>query len=222
MRHDSLVRTLPCYELETEARVLGVWPVAGIDEAGRGPLAGPVVAAAVILDPDRIPDGIADSKMLTPERRAALYDEIRATATVATAVGDVALIDSINILQATLVTMARAVAALATVPRLALVDGNQLPKLDCPCRPVVGGDGSCLSIAAASIVAKVTRDRIMERLAEEYPQFGFQNHKGYSTPEHFAALREHGPTPHHRRSFAPVRLALEGRADMVSEVLISN
>lgn len=183
--------------------------IVGIDEAGRGPLAGPVVAAAVILDVKRLPDGIDDSKSLTRARREALLDAISATAHVGVGIASATEIDEINILQATFLAMRRAVDGLPVRPALALVDGNRAPKLSIPCQTVVQGDATCLSIAAASIVAKVTRDRIMEQLAREHPAFGWERNAGYGTAEHMAALREFGPTAHHRHSFAPVRAALE-------------
>ena len=183
-------------------------PVAGIDEAGRGPWAGPVVAAAVILPADRAPDGIDDSKRLSRERRAELYERIRASATVGVGEASVDEIDALNVLQATMVAMRRAVEALGTRPSCALVDGNRLPDLACPARAVIGGDSRLLSIAAASIVAKETRDRIMRQLARLHPGYGWERNAGYGTPEHARALDALGPTPHHRRSFRPVREAV--------------
>jgi ribonuclease HII len=182
----------------------GLMPVAGCDEAGRGPLAGPVVAAAVILDPTRIPKGLDASKKLTPEQREKLYGKICATAEVAIAFGSTARIDRDNILRASLWALARAVAALPTNPRLVFVDGRDPIDCGCDCEAVVSGDALVLSIAAASIVAKVTRDRLMMRLGLAHPGYGFERHMGYSVPEHFAALDRLGPTIHHRRSFAPV------------------
>jgi ribonuclease HII len=196
------------FDLEASELALGRGPVAGIDEAGRGPWAGPVVAAAVILDARAITPGIADSKALTPEAREHLHERIMATAAVGIGIADVARIDRDNILGATMWAMAEAVAALPTRPRLALVDGNRAPRLRCETRAIVSGDALCLSIAAASIVAKVTRDRIMCELGLAYPAYGFERHKGYGTPEHKTALERHGPTGHHRRSFRPVQLAL--------------
>ena len=183
-------------------------PVAGIDEAGRGPWAGPVVAAAVILPAGRAPDGIDDSKRLSRERRAELYERIRAAATVGVGEASVGEIDALNVLQATMVAMRRAVEALGTRPSHALVDGNRLPDLACPARAVIGGDSRSLSIAAASIVAKETRDRIMRRLARLHPGYGWERNAGYGTREHARALDALGPTPHHRRSFRPVREAV--------------
>lgn len=184
--------------------------VAGVDEAGRGPLAGPVVAAAVILDELQPIRGLADSKKLSPKRRLALYDEIRAKALCCSiAEASVEEIDRLNILQATLLAMARAVQGLRLKPRLTLVDGNRLPALDMPARAIVAGDALVPAISAASILAKVQRDQWCERIAADYPQYGFAAHKGYGTAAHLAALRAHGPCEHHRRSFAPVAQLLE-------------
>ena len=197
------------FELEAVELEIHGGPVAGVDEAGRGPLAGPVVAAAVILDPDNIPDGIADSKILEADVRRTLYREILAAARVGIGIAGVQRIDSENILNASLWAMADAVAELSCKPRLVLVDGNKVPpRLACASRAIVKGDAKCLSIAAASIVAKVTRDTIMIELARTYPGYGFERHKGYGTAEHHAAIERHGVTPHHRRSFRPVQLAL--------------
>ena len=184
--------------------------VAGVDEAGRGPLAGPVVAAAVILDDlQRIP-GLADSKVLTPKKRERLFDEIRAKALACCiAEASVEEIDRLNILQATLLAMRRAVEGLRLVPHRVLVDGNRLPELRMPARAIVRGDALVAVISAASILAKVHRDRACLALHEAHPQYGFAGHKGYPTPAHLAALREHGACPQHRRSFAPVRAVLE-------------
>lgn len=183
--------------------------VAGVDEAGRGPLAGPVVAAAVILDEQQPIRGLADSKALTPARRERLDAEIRAKALcVAIAEASVEEIDRLNILAATMLAMQRAVAALRLVPLQVLVDGNRSPTLPMPVQAVVRGDARVAAIAAASILAKVHRDRLCAALHLAYPQYGFDGHKGYPTPEHLAALREHGPCSAHRRSFGPVRLAL--------------
>jgi ribonuclease HII len=177
----------------------------GVDEAGRGPLAGPVVAAAVILDPTRPIDGLDDSKKLSAKRRVALTAEIRTKAlSWAIAEASVEEIDRINILQASLLAMRRAVDGLARRPERALIDGNKCPPLDCPAEAIVGGDGKVASIAAASILAKTARDAGMLALHAIYPVYGFDRHKGYPTVSHLKALREHGPTPAHRRSFAPV------------------
>lgn len=185
-----------------------LWPeglVCGVDEAGRGPLAGPVVAAAVILDPARPVEGLNDSKKLTARRRDALAVEIREKA-VAWAVAEASVeeIDAINILQASLLAMQRAVAALQPRPASALIDGNRCPRLDCPASAVVGGDGKIAQIAAASILAKTVRDAGMLELHARYPGYGFDRHKGYPSPLHLKALREHGVSPVHRRTFAPV------------------
>ncbi len=183
-------------------------PVAGIDEAGRGPWAGPVVAAAVILG-RRAPAGIDDSKRLSRPRREALFAALGECARIGVGVASVAEIDRLNVLAATLLAMRRAVGALDVAPAHALVDGNRLPDLPCAATAVIGGDRRSLSIAAASIVAKVTRDRLMARLARRHPGFGWERNAGYGTPEHRAALARLGVTPHHRRSFAPVARLLE-------------
>ena len=198
----------PTFELEAIELEISGGPIAGVDEAGRGPLAGPVVAAAVVLDPSSIPAGIADGKTLDATERRCIYQAIMATARVGVGVADVNRIDTDNILNASLWAMAQAVARLECPPRLVLVDGNKTPYLDCATRAIAQGDAKCLSIAAASIVAKVTRDAIMAELAHLYPLYGFDRHKGYGTREHHAAIARHGVTPHHRRSFRPVQLAL--------------
>jgi len=209
----------PTFRRERAAMKRGQVPVAGCDEAGRGPLAGPVVAAAVILDPSRIPKGLDDSKKLSPEQREKLYPKICARAEVAIAIGSAARIDRDNIRQASLWALARAVAALPTKPRLVLVDGRDRIAVACECEAVIGGDALVLSIAAASIVAKVTRDRLMIQLGLAHPGYGFERHMGYSVPEHFAALARLGPTVHHRRSFAPVAacFAEAAEADRLAE-----
>lgn len=187
--------------------------VAGVDEAGRGPLAGPVVAAAVILDELHPIKGLADSKQLSAARRAALYDEIRAKALCCSvAEASVQEIDALNILQATMLAMRRAVQGLRLKPAKVLVDGNRLPPLDVLAEAIVQGDAKVQAISAASILAKVTRDRQLEALHAQHPQYGFDRHKGYGTAQHLAALREHGPLPAHRRSFAPVAEALREHA----------
>ncbi|HEX6611779.1 MAG TPA: ribonuclease HII [Hyphomicrobiaceae bacterium] len=196
------------FELEGIELKLAGGPVAGIDEAGRGPWAGPVVAAAVILDPTRIPAGIDDSKALEPDDREAIYARLIAVAEIGVGIADVRRIDRDNILNATMWAMAQAMRKLQSKPRLALIDGNRAPDLRCQTRTVVGGDAKCLSIAAASIIAKVTRDRLMIALGQELPNYGFERHKGYGTPEHQTAIGRHGVTPHHRRSFRPVQMAL--------------
>lgn len=195
----------------------GLAPVAGADEVGRGPLAGPVVAAAVILDPARVPEGLNDSKKLTAARREALYLEICASAHVAVSLAPPERIDRDNIRQATLWALANAVRGLPVKPVFVLVDGNDPPVLPCQVEAIVGGDGLIASIAAASIVAKVTRDRLMMRLGAAFPSYGFERHMGYGTAEHGAALRAHGPCPHHRRSFAPVRAQQLGLFDTPGE-----
>jgi len=186
--------------------------MAGVDEAGRGPLAGPVVAAAVILDDTKRILGLADSKVLTPLVRDKLYDKIRDKALCcAVGVASVAEIDELNIFHATMLAMRRAVEGLRLKPVKVLVDGNRLPKLDVLSEAIVGGDAKVRSISAASIIAKVTRDRMLAELHEQFPQYGFAAHKGYGTPEHLEALRAHGPCVHHRKHFAPVaaQFALE-------------
>jgi len=197
----------PTFRRERAAMRRGLVPVAGCDEAGRGPLAGPVVAAAVILDPRRIPRGIDDSKKLSFERREKLYARICATAQVGLAFGSRARIDRDNIRLASLWALARAVAALPVRPRLVLVDGIDRIDAGCDCEAVISGDALVLSIAAASIVAKVVRDRLMMRVGAAHPGYGFERHMGYAVPEHAAALARLGPTVHHRRSFAPVAAA---------------
>ncbi len=190
--------------------------VAGVDEAGRGPWAGPVVAAAVMFDEDGPPPAlgarITDSKQCSAAQRAALHPEILACASAAVGIASVAEIDCINILQASLLAMRRAVARLDPAPSLALVDGNQAPLLPCPVRTVVGGDRRSLSIAAASIIAKVTRDRLMARLAAHHPGYGWERNAGYGTAAHRSGLARLGPTPHHRRSFRPIRELLDDSA----------
>ena len=182
--------------------------VAGIDEAGRGPWAGPVVAAAVVLERVRLPPdlaaGLDDSKKLSAKQREALFEGIARHAAVGVGAADVGEIDALNILAATLLAMRRAVDALPLAPDFALVDGTHAPQLDCPARCIIRGDASSCSIAAASIVAKVTRDRAMAVLAGECPGYGWERNAGYGTPQHAGALEELGVTRHHRRSFAPV------------------
>ena len=192
-----------------------LWPadsaglLAGVDEAGRGPLAGPVVAAAVILDDLQPIAGLADSKKLTARQRDRLYDEIRAKALCCCiAEASVEEIDEINILQATMLAMRRAVEGLRLKPAMVQVDGNRVPVLSVPAQAIVKGDAKVQAISAASILAKVHRDRWCAQLHEAYPQYGFNGHKGYPTAEHVAAIRAHGVTPAHRRSFGPVKVAL--------------
>ena len=204
-------------DFRIERRCTGL--ICGVDEAGRGPLAGPVVAAAVVLDPRRFPkslrDGLDDSKVLSSEQRETCYRALRrcadrGTARIAVAAASVPEIDRINILRAALLAMARAVSGLGVRPDMALVDGNIAPPLGCAVQTVVKGDALSFSIAAASVIAKVTRDRIMRSLAPRYPVYRWETNVGYATLDHGEAIRRFGVTRHHRRSFAPVRLALAG------------
>src|SRR3569832_1955035 len=200
-----------------ESRVLkriGIGPVAGVDEAGRGPLAGPVVAAAVILQKGKVPKGLNDSKQLDAETREELFSAIMFIA-IAVGVGEATVdeFDLINIRQATHQAMARAVRALQFQPAFALVDGNDAPALPCPCDTIIDGDAKSVSIAAASIIAKVTRDRMMAKLHEVHPHYGWASNKGYGTPEHLSALSQHGPCAPPRRSFAPVHSLLYGASE---------
>lgn len=199
----------PSFRLETAMANRHGGGVAGIDEAGRGPWAGPVVAAAVILDPDRIPAGLNDSKLLSEQTRERLFVEVASQAQIAVGIAEVGQIDRDNILQATLWAMAAALRALPSSPAAALIDGNRLPPLPCPAEAVIKGDARSLSIAAASIVAKVTRDRLMRQLASDFPGYGWERNKGYGTQEHRSAIAELGVTPQHRRSFAPIRDAMQ-------------
>ena len=199
---------LRAHQLRCIVNVSGL--MAGVDEVGRGPLAGPVVAAAVILDETRTIRGLNDSKLLAAEERERLDHEIRRKAICfCVASASVAEIDTINILRAALLAMRRAVEGLAQQPQIVLVDGNQRPELTMAVRTVVGGDAKVRAISAASIIAKVHRDRLCMQLHDQHPQYGFDSHKGYSTPEHLSALQVHGACPHHRRSFAPVRSVLD-------------
>lgn len=194
---------------ERKARALGHRHIAGVDEVGRGPLAGPVVAAAVMLDPALVPEGLNDSKRLTARARTRLFEEILAGCAVGIGEASVAEIDRHNILRASHLAMIRALAALPGGADFALIDGNMIPQgITLPARAVVGGDHLSLSIAAASIVAKVTRDRIMVDLAQQHPGYGWEKNAGYPTAQHRGALAELGVTPHHRRSFAPVHKIL--------------
>jgi ribonuclease HII len=195
----------PDFTFETAALARGFLAVVGVDEVGRGPLAGPVTAAAVLLDPARIPPGLNDSKTLTAARRDALFAAIMDMAEVSVAHASVEEIDSLNILRASHLAMERAVTGLVTNADHALIDGNMIPRnLSCSAEAVVKGDARCLSIAAASIIAKVTRDRIMVDLAQQHPGYGWEVNAGYPTPAHLRALLDFGITPHHRRSFKPV------------------
>ncbi len=195
----------PDFSFETAARARGLRRIAGVDEVGRGPLAGPVVAAAVVLDPDNIPDGLNDSKKLTANRRAALYEQLMGCADVSIAESTVAEIDEHNILRASHIAMVRAVAGLKSVPDHVLIDGNMTPRdLTLSSETIVKGDACSLSIAAASIVAKLWRDEHMVALAQQYPQYGWEKNAGYPTAQHKLGLLEFGVSPHHRRSFKPI------------------
>jgi ribonuclease HII len=199
---------LPHFRHEKEVLAEGL-TVCGIDEAGRGPWAGPVIAAAVILDPHHIPSGLNDSKKLTEAKREALFPTIMQSARVGVGAASAEEIDEINILQATYLAMSRAVAALDPQPAFALVDGNRAPPLSIRVQTIIEGDTISLSIAAASIVAKVTRDRVMHEIEALHPGYGFSSHKGYGTPAHAEALQRLGPCPFHRRSFSPVFALLD-------------
>jgi ribonuclease HII len=195
-------------ERELSARAQGYACIAGLDEVGRGPLAGPVVSAAVVLDLGNVPQGLADSKALTAQKREALFAEILATSKVGLASVSHAEIDTINIRQASLLAMCRALAALPCTPDMAFVDGNDPPRLPCATEAVIKGDSSIASIAAASIVAKVVRDRMMARLGKAFPAYGFASNAGYSTKAHLQVLSSDGPCPFHRLSFAPLKQGL--------------
>lgn len=203
--HGHMMRTRPNFSFETAAFARGHQIVAGVDEVGRGPLAGPVVAAAVCLNADAVPDGLDDSKRLTETARLRLHDLLLNCAEIGIGIASVAEIDSINILRASHLAMTRALDALPRQPALALIDGNLLPRdIRMAAEALVKGDARCLSIAAASIVAKVTRDRLMVDLAQQHPGYGWERNAGYPTPEHLEALKNLGVSPHHRRSFRPV------------------
>jgi ribonuclease HII len=204
----------PSYSRERALLVSGLFRIAGCDEAGRGPLAGPVVAAAVVLNPKRIPKGLNDSKKLTKARREELHDAIMEHAMVAVASASPARIERDNILRASLWALASAVRALPEPACHALVDGKDRIAVDCGCDAVIGGDAKVASIAAASIVAKVVRDRLMTALADTHPEYGFERHVGYGTPQHMTALKRFGPTPHHRRGFAPIAALLASSIDL--------
>jgi ribonuclease HII len=200
-----MTRTLPDFATEASAIAGGARLVAGLDEVGRGPWAGPVVAAAVVLDPETIPEGLDDSKRLTAVRREVLYGLLVGCASVGVGQASVAEIETMNILQASHLAMRRAVAALAERPATALVDGGRVPPgLPCPARAIIDGDAQVVSIAAASIVAKVVRDRIMVALSQQFPGYGWERNMGYGTADHAAGLARLGVTPHHRRSFRPI------------------
>lgn len=205
---------LPSWDAEAElAGCKGKGLIAGVDEAGRGPWAGPVVAAAVMFRADDRPEGLNDSKKLKPAHREALYDQIRERAIVGVSIISVEEIDRINILKATMTAMRRAVEQLSEPVGTVLVDGNRCPEIPYKTVAVVKGDARCPSIAAASIIAKVTRDRLMIALDEAYPEYGWCNNKGYGTRDHSDAIARFGITPHHRRSFAPIRAVLERNAN---------
>ena len=214
---------MPHYIYESRLLKTMTGPICGVDEVGRGPLAGPVVAAAVILDRTRIPKGLNDSKQLREQDREALYPRILEMA-VAVGVGEASVdeIDLVNIRQATHLAMARAVRALPVAAAFALVDGNDAPALPCKCDMLVKGDSRSVSIAAASIIAKVTRDRLMALLHDHHPVYGWRQNKGYGTPEHLTGLRAHGITVHHRKSFSPVHHILYGdeSGDSIHNTLI--
>jgi ribonuclease HII len=199
---------VPNFSFESAALSQGHTIICGIDEAGRGPWAGPVVASAVILDPKNIPHGLNDSKKLNADKREFLFDPIMQSSQVGIGIVSAAEIDEINILQATFLAMQRAFAQLEKTPQLALIDGNKSPKLICKTQTIIGGDAKSLSIAAASIIAKVTRDRIMQQHDQTYPHYGFARHKGYGTAAHAATLAIHGPCAEHRKSFKPIALIL--------------
>ena len=214
---------MPHYIYESRLLKTMAGPICGVDEAGRGPLAGPVMAAAVILEKKRIPKGLNDSKQLSEEARETLFPRIMEMA-VAVGVGEARVeeIDLVNIRQATHLAMARAVRALAIPAQFALVDGNDAPALPCKCDTLIKGDGLSLSIAAASIIAKVTRDRMMVALHDVHPGYNWKSNKGYGTPDHLAGLKSCGVTPHHRRSFSPIHHILYGdeSGDSIHNALI--
>lgn len=196
-------------EHENEARQQGYQNIAGVDEAGRGPLAGPVVAAACVIPCDVVFPGVNDSKQLTPEARSDLYEIISKNERVYYSIGIIThhVIDRVNIYQASILAMLQAINSLAVKPDYMLVDGLKLPHPDIPCLKIIGGDGLSQSIAAASILAKVTRDRLMIEYHKQWPQYGFDQHKGYATPQHYEAIEKHGPCPIHRMSFDPFKSA---------------
>ena len=212
---------MPHYIYESRLLKTMAGPICGVDEAGRGPLAGPVVAAAVILNRKRMPKGLNDSKQLREEDREALFPQIMDMA-VAVGVGEASVgeIDLVNIRQATHLAMARAVRALSVAAEFALVDGNDAPALPCRCDTLIDGDARSLSIAAASIIAKVTRDRMMVALHDDHPGYNWRSNKGYGTPEHYEGLKAHGVTVHHRRSFGPIRAILTGQNIAPEDVIL--
>lgn len=203
----ELLRLQAMSTFERFFRGHGFQRIAGVDEAGRGPLAGPVVAAACILPDDALFESLNDSKQLTPKQRGSLFAQMTQTPGVHYGLGvvDAETIDRINILQATFLAMQQAVAALTLQPDFLLIDGNRAPSFSIPCEVIVEGDGRSVSIAAASVLAKVTRDRMMQEYDAKYPQYGFAKHKGYGTEQHLEALAKHGPCPIHRKSFAPLK-----------------
>jgi ribonuclease HII len=204
-----MVKTIPTFHYEDIAQAAGFTRIAGLDEVGRGPLAGPVVAAAVVLDPDNIPAGLNDSKQVTAKRRDALYETLLDVADVAVGEASVREIEEHNILRASHMAMVRALRGLAHGADFALIDGNMVPKgLNLPSETLIKGDTRSLSIAAASIVAKVRRDRLMVALAQQHPGYGWETNMGYPTKEHKAGLKSHGVTQHHRRTFGPVHKML--------------
>jgi ribonuclease HII len=207
-----MAKSAPHFSFETELFQRGFHAIAGVDEVGRGPLAGPVTAAAVILDPFNVPHGLNDSKALTPPHRLTLYDEIMQSArAVAIGFASATEIDALNIRQATFLAMRRAVMGLSLPADYAVIDGNALPQgLPCPAQTIIKGDAQSLSIAAASIIAKVARDRLMATLALHYPHYGFAENAGYPTEKHRAALIKFGPTPYHRMSFGPLKALKNG------------
>lgn len=212
-----MAKIIADYQFEAAALARGLGPVAGVDEVGRGPLAGPVTAAAVVLDLARMPTGLADSKALTAARRERLFVEIMASAVVSVAHASVEEIDTLNILRASHLAMERAVAGLAVVPGFVLVDGNLIPAgLQGRAEAIVKGDARSWSIAAASIIAKVTRDRIMVDLAQQHPGYGWEGNAGYPTKQHLEALQNLGVTPWHRRSFKPVHNMLYQEVSVTS------
>ena len=207
----------PDLTFEVRLWAIGAAPLAGVDEVGRGPLAGPVTAAAVVLDPDCIPEGLNDSKRLQPKRRRELAEAIAACAEVSVAHADVDEIERLNIYHASHLAMCRAIDGLPRKPRHALIDGNRVPaSLECAAEAIVCGDGLCMSIAAASIMAKVARDALMAELAAAFPGFGWEHNAGYPTPEHIEALQRLGPSRHHRRTFRPVHNILYPEADITA------
>jgi len=199
----------PDYSYEHALQEKGLHHIAGIDEAGRGPWAGPVVAAAVILQKNNIPEGLHDSKKLTARKRGILFESLQEKADIGIGIINVDEIDKINILQASLKAMQLAVRKLEIPPSYALIDGNKCPELIMPSQAIIKGDGKVLSIAAASIIAKVTRDNIMCDLGAEFPGYGWERNMGYGTKEHASGLEKLGVTPHHRRSFAPIKKRLD-------------